>query len=396
MELVTGAVQHYQWGARDVLPAFFGVPGGGEPWAEVWFGAHPLGPTATVRGETLAEHIARDPEGTLGADVIAACGPRLPYLLKFIAPGQPLSLQVHPNKEAARAGWQREENAGIALDDPTRNYPDDNHKPELVYALTAFEALSGFRAPRRAREILAQLDVPLGRELARLIDTHPGHAGLEAAARCLLEPASRPEPGEVADLAACCEQRVRARVSPSVRADRIVTELAARYPGDPAAILALLLNPVTLYPGQTLYTPAGAIHCYIRGFAVEIMADSDNVLRMGLTAKHTDPEEALRHVVFRGAPPVRIAAEETAPHTKTFYAPVDDFELTVVNVPADETVRIHGRGPRIVAAIAGRVRLATPAGEDAWLTPGRAVFLAAREGDVTADGEGRLVQADVP
>lgn len=395
MEAITGTIQHYAWGSPEVLADFMGRPRPSGPWAEVWFGAHPLGPTHFPTGETVASRIATAPRETLGEAVLSTFGARLPYLVKFLAPARPLSLQVHPSKAAARRGWKREEDAGIARTSPLRNYRDDNHKPELVYALTRLEVLSGFRAPRRALEIVSGLRSPLAREIAQILTTLPPVDSLEKVCRLLLEEATRPDAETVAQIVDECASRLRAASSPSVRADRIVTQLGAEYPGDPAAVLALILNPVTLQAGQTLFTPAGSLHCYLSGLGVEVMADSDNVLRAGLTSKHVDVEEVLANIVFHGAPPVRIAAEDTSAHTRTFYAPVADFELSVTRVAFGDEVTIAGRGPRILACTSGSV-VASTTGEDVELHRGEAAFVPAADPPVTVRGEGQLVQVSVP
>lgn len=391
MEAVTGTVQHYAWGSPHTLAAFLGHAPSGRPLAEIWFGAHPLGPTHFPTGETIADRIATDPGRFLGEPVLQEFGPRLPFLMKFLAPDQPLSLQVHPSKERAEDGWQREEEAGVPLTSPMRNYRDTNHKPELVYALTRLEALSGFRAPRRALEIVSGLASPLAREITALMHAHPGNRALAEVTRFLLEPATRPDQEAIDGVVSACEERLSLGVSPSVRADRSVTSLAAAHPGDPAAVLALLLNPVTLQAGQALFTPAGSLHCYLRGLGVEVMADSDNVLRAGLTQKHTDVAEALANVTFHGAPPLRIAAEDTTVHTQTFYAPVPDFVLSVTRVPFGEQIEVAGRGPRLVACIEGEVSAG-----GVTLRRGEAAFVGADEAPLRVSGEGRLVQAGVP
>ncbi|MDO4612501.1 MAG: mannose-6-phosphate isomerase, class I [Actinomycetaceae bacterium] len=396
MEVVVGTLHHYPWGSTTLLPRFLGLDDQAKPWAELWFGAHPLGPTFFPDGSSILTRMGAAPDRVLGKEVVATFGTRLPYLLKLISPDRPLSLQVHPSKREAEEGYAREVAAGVDLASPRRQFRDANHKPELVYALTPFEALSGFRAPRRAGEILSQLASPLGRELAKLIERYPGHRGLEHVTRRLLDPSLRPDPGDVEATVAAAAERLRAGVSPSVRADRTVLALARSYPGDPAAILALVLNPVTLRPGQTLFTPAGSPHCYLHGLGVEIMADSDNVLRAGLTTKYVDAQAALAHMTFVGAPPVRIAPEEIRPHTKVFYAPVDDFELTLTTVNRrGDSLAVPGRGPRLILVIDGEVK-AESGGRTCALARGEAAFVEAEDGPLRVSGRGRLVQAGVP
>jgi mannose-6-phosphate isomerase len=339
--------------------------------------------------------IAADREATLGGDVVARFGSSLPYLLKIIAAERPLSLQVHPHVERAGAGHDEEDAAGIPIDAPHRNYRDKNHKPELVFALTTFEALCGFRAPRRAAELLLGLDSELARELHAVLAAEPSPAGIKAAFRKLLEPATRPGATALEELADACARRLEGG-SPSPRADRIVVALQRSHPGDPGVATSLLLNPVTLRPGDAMFVPAGGVHAYLSGLAVEIMASSDNVLRAGLTAKHVDVPELLRNVDYVAAPPIRIAPEIFHGATQVFYAPVDDFELSVTEIADSDAHPLPGRGPRILLCIAGELTVATSGDGTLTLAQGQAVFVPASDGTLEVRGLGTLVQADVP
>ena len=382
--------QHYAWGSPEVIPEFLGETATGAPVAEAWYGAHPSAPSETDGWTDLRTHLAQAPDQRLGADVVARFGPHLPYLLKLIAPSRPLSLQVHPNLEQAREGFAREEAAGTAQQG--RSYHDANHKPELVYALTTFEAVCGFRAPRRAAELLAGLSAPLARELLVRLRAEPSAIGMHAAFGRLLQTGTA---DQVREVVSQCAERLAAGTSPSQRADAIVTRLAQLHPGDPGAVAALLLNPVTLQPGEVMFVPAGWVHAYLSGFGVEVMANSDNVLRAGLTEKHVDIPELLATVDSVAAPPIRIAPELLTEATGVFYAPVDDFELSLTRLADDPGRRLPGRGPRVLLVLAGQVQVTT-ADESRTLGRGQAVFVAADEGELQVAGTGTLVQADVP
>lgn len=398
MLAISTALLGYAWGSATAIPEILGTPTSGEPVAEAWFGAHRGAPSTVETGggrTTLDELLRSDPAGMLGDDVVARFGAGLPYLLKLIAADAPLSLQVHPHVDAARAGYDREDDAGIPLTAPHRSYRDRNHKPELVYALTRFEALCGFRAPRRAAELLAGLDAPLASTLGRLLVADPTAGGIEAAFTSLLRPETRPTPVQVDQVVAACAERLEAG-SPSPRADRTVVELAAAYPGDPGVVTSLLLNPVTLHPGDALFVPAGGVHAYLRGVGVEIMASSDNVLRAGLTPKHVDVDELLRNVDYVAAPPIRIAPERFHGATRVFYAPVDDFELSVTELADDDAHPLPGRGPRVLLCLDGRMTVEASTGASLTLLRGEAAFVPASDGTLTVCGTGRLVQADVP
>lgn len=395
---LTNPTQRYAWGSTTAIPDLLGLPATSEPVAESWMGAHPSAPSRvmTAAGETgLDALIAADADVLLGSDVVARFGTALPYLLKIIAAESPLSLQVHPDLEQARRGYGAEEAAGIPVDAPHRNYRDRNHKPELVYALTPFEALCGFRAPRRVAELLRGLDAPLAKQLDGLLTAQPSYEGIRAAFTQLLEPATRPTPAEVLEVAEACAARLDVG-SPSPRADRTVVLLANAYPGDPGAVTSLLLNPVTLQPGDAMFVPAGGVHAYLHGVAVEIMASSDNVLRAGLTPKHVDVDELLRNVDYVAAPPIRIAPEVFHGATRVFYAPVDDFELSVTTVDDELVHPLPGRGPRILLCLDGELTVASSGDGKIALRKGESLFAPASDGGLTARGRGTVVQADVP
>jgi mannose-6-phosphate isomerase len=255
--------------------------------------------------------------------------------------------------------------------------------------------MCGFRAPRRAAELLEGLDAPLAKELHDVLVAQPTAAGIEAAFTRLLRPETRPDTAAVQGVVDACAARLEAG-SPSPRADRTVVRLARSYPGDPGIVTSLLLNPVTLHPGDALFVPAGGVHAYLQGLGVEIMASSDNVLRAGLTPKHVDVDELLRNVDYVAAPPIRIAPERFHGATRVFYAPVDDFELSVTELIDDDRHPLPGRGPRILLCLEGGMTVTAGSGESLALVRGQAAFVPASDGALTVQGQGRLVQADVP
>ena len=396
MERLDGARQSYDWGSTTAIPEMLGLEPDGAPWAEQWYGAHPAGPTRLADGRTLAALLASDPGRLLGEDVVRRFGPQLPFLLKVIAPDRALSLQVHPSLEQAVRGFERENAADVAPDSPVRSFKDSNHKPEMVLALTRFEAVAGFRAPRRAAEVLGGLDSPLARRMRRTLRLNPTRFGIRQAFTELVSTDTRPQAAEMAELVAEISRRLAEGRSPSRRVDANVVEMARAFPHDPGIAAALLLNPVTLRRGEALFVPAGSVHAYISGLGVEVMASSDNVLRAGLTTKHVNVPAMLACVDYVAAPPVRPAPEYLSRATRAYYAPVDDFELLVTTVvPRDGRVPVPGRGPRILLGLEGTTTVTTPAGS-AELTRGRALFVGADERTLAVEGEGEFVQADVP
>ncbi|HEY5514726.1 MAG TPA: mannose-6-phosphate isomerase, class I [Pengzhenrongella sp.] len=402
LRLVT-TTQDYAWGSPTAIPELLGVAPGGVPVAELWLGAHPSAPSRAVNasagepdGVPLDELVRRDPEAALGRDVVARFGPTLPYLLKVLAADRPLSLQVHPTLAQARAGYAAEEAAGIPVAAPHRNYRDRNHKPEMIFALTPFEALCGFRGARRSVELLSGLDAPLARELAVILRSRPALEVIPAAVRRLLDEDQQPSPAEVDEVARACAERL-VQGSPFPAADRAVAVLAEAYPGDPGVVTSLLLNHVVLQPGEAMFVPAGAVHSYLRGLGIEIMASSDNVLRAGLTPKHMDIPELLAIIDYGAAPPMLISPERAYDATEVFSAPVDDFGLSVTTVDDDDDEHtLPGRGPRILFCLDGDLKVRTTAGQTQSLGRGGAVFVPAADGVVTIRGRGRAVQADVP
>ncbi len=329
MERLECPIRGYAWGSRTAIARIQGRPvPSPEPEAEMWVSAHPAAPS-TVDGVPLTDRIAVDPTGTLGTRVVDRFGARLPFLMKLLAAEAPLSLQAHPDPAQAAAGFAAEEEAGIPRDAPHRRYVDPFHKPELLVAVSEFRALCGFRDPDASADLLAGLGVPaLDPVVAHLRDGDL--AG--AVARLLPGGATAPPQAEVAAAAA----------------DRdgpygLVGELAAAYPDDPAVVMALLLNQVTLAPGEAIFMPAGNLHMYLSGVAVEIMAASDNVLRGGLTTKYVDATELLRVLRFETLDdPVRHAVP-VAPGVVGWPVPVAEFAL--------HRVDLDDRRPRVDVAL---------------------------------------------
>lgn len=388
MYRITPTLQNYHWGSTDTIVDFLRQPAPGGPVAEAWFGAHSDGP-ALVEGQGDLQELLRKHPELLGSDVQERFDGELPFLLKLIAPNKPLSLQVHPTIKQAIRGSRMQRLRGSRRQE--RSYTDPNHKPEMLYALTEFHALCGFRASRRVRELLRDLKHPLVRAMNRRLNLRPPSSGMHSAFSYLLNNATA---GAVAAVVDECRERLNRGNSPSWRTDQTVVRLAEVYPGDPGVVAALLLNPVRLTPGQALFVPAGCVHAYLSGFGVEIMANSNNVLRAGLTSKPIDRKELLRIVDPVAAPPIRIGPEEISPGVDTFYAPVDDFELSVATATG-ESVTLPGRGPRIILCLEGKLQARSNHGS-ATLARGEAVFVPARDRFLELAGTGRAVQAGVP
>lgn len=395
MERLTGWRKFDDWGSQNAISDFLGETPG-RAISEIWFGDHPDGPTLLADGKKLADLIASDPKGTLGSGILYAFGSSLPFLMKIIAPEETLSLQVHPTKEIAREGFLREEVLHIPRDDHARSYRDMNHKPEMLYALTDFEALIGFRVPRKARRLLDGLDGELAHLLRRRLQLSTVRGGLRSLAAWVFDEDSPVTPELMTEFAAACGKRLEEGTSPSVRTDRLMVELAQLHGGDPGIILAFLMNPVSLRAGEAAYIPPRQIHAYQRGLGIEVMASCDNVIRAGLTRKHVDSAQLVEIAEFSALPPVRVAPEHPTETSDRFLAPAQEFELTVTKVrTADQWVEVPGEGPRILIVGDGDLQLRTGSSQCS-LSRGEAVFVAASEHELSASGDGQLVQCAAP
>ncbi len=344
-------------------------------------GAHPGAPSRTGRG-TLAEVIDAAPERELGPAAVAKFGPRLPFLLKLLAAGSPLSLQVHPDLAQARAGYEDEERRGVPVTAPHRNYKDANHKPELVCALTEFDGLCGFRDPLHAAELLDGLGVDSLKPYVDLLHARPEEAALREVLTAVLTADREEMARTVAEAAAACD-RLGGPYAP-------YAGIAHHYPGDPGVIAAMLLNHVRLQPGEAMFLGAGVPHAYLDGLGVEIMANSDNVLRCGLTPKHVDVPELLRIVRFEATDPAVLRPEAGPDDEEVYETPTDEFRLSRYVLPEGGTTHdLTLATPQILLCTAGSVR----AGEHD-LTPGHSVFVPAGE-KAEVSGTGTVFRATV-
>ncbi|MFI9806168.1 mannose-6-phosphate isomerase, class I [Streptomyces sp. NPDC052301] len=381
MDRLDNTVRPYAWGSTTAIPNLLGVEPTGEPQAEMWMGAHPGAPSRTARG-TLVEVIETHPEQELGARAVARFGPRLPFLLKILGAGAPLSLQVHPNLQQAKEGYADEERRGIPVDAPHRNYKDANHKPELICALTEFDGLCGFRDPVEAADLLAGLGVDSLKPYVDLLHAHPEDAALREVLTAILSADPADMARTVAETTAACS-RLGGDYAP-------YAGLAHHFPGDPGVIAAILLNHVRLQPGEALFLGAGIPHAYISGLGVEIMANSDNVLRCGLTPKHVDVPELLRVVRFEAGDPGVLRPEASPDGEEVYETPIDEFRLSRYVLPEGGSAHDVTRDtPQILLCTAGSVHVG-----EYELGPGESVFVPADE-KAEISGAGTVFRATV-
>lgn len=360
---ISNVPRDYAWGSTTLLAELEDRVPATVPEAEVWFGDHPADPA--------------DLEG--GGDLSDVTGGTLPYLLKLLAAANPLSIQVHPTREQAATGFARE--AGLAPDDPSRNYRDDNHKPELLVALRdGFRALGGLRPLADTRRLLMAFgDNPAASQLRAWLEVDP--VG-EVIRRLLEGRADAIVEGVVAGLTQARSEEFAAELETA-------RDIAARNPGDAGVVVALLMNLIELRRGEAIFLRAGLLHAYVSGIGVEIMAASDNVLRGGLTSKHIDVTELLS-VLDPTPGPVPVMRPQPDAADAWYPVPVEDFALRRIRVDGSITVSVAG--PCIVLATAGDVRV--QAGTGGLVVPvGRAVFASAEESVLVLSGSGEAFLA---
>ena len=368
-------VRRYAWGSRTHIARLTGRNLGDLPAAEMWIGAHPRGPSTidSATGFTLRDWITANPQRALGQRGRSRFGDELPFLMKLLAASQPLSLQVHPALDRAQRRFAEQVAEGLPLDAASRTYPDPSHKPELLYALTRFEGVAGFRDVDKTAHILRGLQLPWLDETADHLSTSTSvQARLQEVVTAWL---ALPEADVRAKLfelrAAAVAAEARAHGGPrmrrpadldagevareSVRVYSAVVPLVDRYPSDSSVLVTLLLNHVVLAPGQALFIDAGVIHAYTTGFGVELMASSDNVLRAGLTPKHVDIAELLQVVDFSPVAAPRLDVSPTEAGVK-LQPPIDEFELLVLDLDDDRLHLAHA-SPRIVLCLGDKVEL---------------------------------------
>lgn len=386
MQKMHNAVQNYAWGSPDALTRLYGIANPqGKPMAELWMGAHPKSSSEIVdeqgQRRALREVIDADPAHWLGQAVADRFG-ELPFLFKVLCADQPLSIQVHPSKAAAEVGYAKENEAGIPLDAAERNYKDANHKPELVFALTPFQALNGFRALNDIISLLqpvagahpdiaAFLQQPDADRLAALFTGLLSMQG-EAKSRALavLKAALNSQQGETWDA---------------------IRSIAGVYPDDSGLFSPLLLNVITLQPGEGMFLYAETPHAYLNGVALEVMANSDNVLRAGLTPKYIDIPELMANLKFEPKPADTLLTQpHRHGHELNFPIPVEDFAFSLHDLSA-EPQALAQQSAAILFCVEGEAVLEKE-GNQVVLKPGESCFIGAFESPVQASGVGRIAR----
>ncbi|MCZ6873287.1 MAG: mannose-6-phosphate isomerase, class I [bacterium] len=386
-------LQHYAWGSHTAIQGLLGL-NDQEPVAEMWMGAHPKAPSIVQHEDgdiSLATIIDQDPTSMLGRSVAERFANRLPFLFKLLAADKCLSLQTHPNLEQAQAGFARENNLSIPIDAPHRNYRDANHKPEIICAISEFWGLNGFRPLDDMMALLNSLRLPAMADELAMLQAAPSRDTLRHVFGRILKLDAARRHALVQDLLTESAKR---------RHERAEFEWMQRihqdYPHDPGILCVLLLNLVHLQPGQAMYCGAGNLHAYLHGFGVELMANSDNVLRGGLTVKHVDPEELLNVLTFDCQQATIVEPKVVSETEDQYPTPNHEFDLRRIHLePGIDWKSASDRSLEILICLEGLVSLELD-GNQLVLKAGQSAMLAASAAAYRLTGHGIVFKAGAP
>lgn len=378
---INGVLQHYAWGGNNYLSQFLGLPPQGQPTAEFWMGMHPKGPaTVTGSSKSLSKLIEEAPATLLGEGVSRRFQGRLPFLFKVLDVQAMLSIQVHPDKGTAEAGFAREEAAGISRTAPNRNYRDDNHKPELGVAISDFYLLHGFREEAAIANTLRRTP---GWAALHPILFEEGVAGLY---QHVMEASQEEIDRLLAPLVADLPEGSSDKTTPEFWARRAVEQYSKDGHHDRGLFSIYWFNIVHLQPGQAIFQDAGIPHAYLEGQCFELMANSDNVLRGGLTPKHIDVAELLLNTKTEAVTPQVLRPVPTGNGWEHYPTPAPDFALQFTQLAAAEELRLQAEGPEILLLFQGKCSLGGlplhPDQRVVFLPAGAAVQLTAEETSV--------------
>lgn len=393
MKIIEGALREYAWGSRTALASLRGSKCPADhPEAELWFGAHPGDPSPLVHSrENLLEHINQDVTSHLGKPCVDRFEGRLPFLMKLLSADDPLSLQAHPSKLQAEEGFARENAEGIPLDASNRNYKDNNHKPEIVIALTDFQALAGFRPPLETAELFRAVGGTTLTAHSEYLSTQPDAQGVRSIFTTFLATPAHRLSGVIDEVATQCLGYLENHPGDSRWSQEAQTTLTLieRYPGDAGVLSSLLLNRVTLSPGQALYLDAGNLHAYLSGTAVEVMANSDNVLRGGLTPKHVDISELMRVLDFEALEdPVLPVRQVPETGWTEFDTPACEFKVSTRAVGTDPVIFNADTlsSPQIIVVSQGSLTVQSE-GTSSVIHAGQGIWISAHDGPVSVSSD---------
>lgn len=388
--LMRNGIQHYSWGSAQAFSSILDIPNPEKkPMAELWMGSHPKlsSSVLTAKGEvSLQDLINSDPVLVLGEGIAKRFNNKLPFLLKVLAAETPLSVQSHPSLEQAKEGFAREDGQSIPIDAPNRNYRDDNHKPEIICAVTPYTAMCGFRP---VEQILMELEGFCAQELEHGPDylrDNPTQAGLKAFYKDLMDLSGPEKSGFI-------EKAIEYSEKKEGLCYQWPGKLAKLYPNDIGAVMPLFLNIRKLQPGQALYLGAGELHAYLEGVGIELMANSDNVLRGGLTPKHVDIPELLKVLTFNAVEPdvMEIPASQDF---YTYPTVASEFLLSRIKLQ-NSRIQRRAKGPEILLNLSASSKVCEKGKEAITLNKGQSCFIT-NNTEYTLSGEGPGFLASVP
>lgn len=396
--LLENVIQEYAWGSKTFIPELMGRPSPSKnPQAELWMGAHPKGPSrAMIRGKSvsLSEIIKKDPDGTLGSPVARRFSNQLPFLFKVLAASRPLSIQAHPDKEQAGEGFAREDREGIARNDPVRNYRDQNHKPELICALKPLWALKGFRPIHDMVRISDHIGTPARELEIDLLRKQPDKEGLKRFFTSLIAI----KPDRKAPLLDEIVRRAK-ECRGEDPAFEWIERLYDDYPGDIGVLAPILLNLVYLKPGEAMHIPSGELHAYLGGAGLEIMANSDNVIRGGLTTKHIDLKELLRILTFTPGEPVILKPGKGRTGERHYPKTAEEFVMSRICFERMGEIYTSSRkrGAEILICVDGEATVAEKGNDERLiLKRGESIFIPAKVTQYAIQGKFTIYKASVP
>ncbi|RJQ55337.1 MAG: mannose-6-phosphate isomerase, class I [Desulfobacteraceae bacterium] len=397
IRILKNTIQEYEWGSHTEIAELLGEKSPSlRPQAELWMGAHPKAPSKVEIGKrwvSLAEVIDRDPCEVLGKETAEKFCGRLPFLFKVLAAAKPLSIQAHPDMEQAKEGFERENLLGIPPDSPVRNYRDDMHKPEILCALKTFWALNGFRKIDRIVRNMKLFCPDAMKTETDDLEKRQNPRGLQFffEAMMKMEPARKKKViDEVVRTAGQGDGEDPER--------KWILSIYREYPSDIGVLSPLYLNLIRLAPGQAMFLPARRLHAYLEGLGIELMANSDNVLRGGLTAKHVDVPELLKTLAFEGDDAPILFPREKQEGEVVYPCPAEEFVLSVIRLKEGVAHTAKGkRGVEMAICTQGSAAVVDiGTGKTLRLERGASAIIPASVESYTVWGNAILYKAAVP
>ncbi|MCG2758451.1 MAG: mannose-6-phosphate isomerase, class I [Desulfobacteraceae bacterium] len=395
--LMKNTIQEYAWGSYTAIADLLGNQSpSAKPQAELWMGAHPKAPSLVKYDDkwlSLIDLIKQSPKDILGKEIAAKFDNKLPYLFKVLAASKPLSIQAHPSIKQAKEGFERENRLGIALDSPSRNYKDENHKPECICALTPFLALYGFR---KISEIISLMEKICLKVLDRELNNfkrQPNSEGLKSFFQSLITMNSQRKK-QIIEHAITNTQKI----AEDNLGFKWMINLYKEYPDDIGIFAPILLNLISLKPGQAIFLPSGELHAYLEGLGIELMANSDNVLRGGLTKKHIDVPELLKVLSFEETDVNILLSQKDKDCEGVYYSMAKEFVLSVISDEKNISyTSSEKRSVEIILCTDGKASIAdVELNENITLTKGTSIIIPSSVNKYRIQGKATLYKASVP